>query len=152
MGYVFCGLIICFGAFFNLVYYLLSKSSFDYLVPVVVNPLILILAWYTCYRINLKVNLDLKEGTKELQKRIVQKKIEETSWEAGSGTLFIPILGNLFPKLWGQGMSDTKKYYIFSDDNRYEVEKDVFNSLQKNDDFYLHIARHSDVVLNYSSK
>ena len=100
IGFVFSGLIVCFGGLFNLLYFVLNKTELDYLMVYLIDLGILLLAYFVCNRINLKVNRDLKDNTKELLKKRVDKKIEDKSYEAGSGALFLPILGNLFPKLW----------------------------------------------------
>ncbi len=150
IGYVFSGLILSFGGLFNLIYFVLNNPGQDYLVVSLINLGILLFAYSVCNRINLKVNLDLKDNTKELLKKRVDKKIEEKSYEAGSGTLFIPILGNLFPKLWGQKMRETRKYFIFTIDTNYEVDKEVYDDLKKDMDFYVHFAKRSETVLNFS--
>ena len=148
IGFVFSGLIICFGGLFNLFYFVLNKTGQDYLMVSFIDLGILLLAYFICNRVNLKVNRDLKDNRKELLKKRVVKKIEEKSYEAGSGTLYIPILGDLFPKLWGQKMRETRRYYVFTSDSKYEVEKDVYDDLKKDTDFYVHFAKHSYTVLN----
>jgi hypothetical protein len=150
IGYVLSGLIICFGGFFNLFYFVLNKTGQDYLMVSFIDLGILLLAYFVCNRINKKVNRDLKDITKELLKKRVEKKIEEKSYEAGSGALYIPILGDLFPKLWGQKMRETRKYFIFTSDTKYEVEKDVYDDLKKGTDFYVHVATHSWTFLKFS--
>ena len=66
--------------------------------------------------------------------KVVSKKIEK-SFEAGSGALYIPILGNIFPKLWGQKMNEKKKYLIFTEKYKYQVEEDDYNKLEEGDKF-----------------
>lgn len=150
IGFVFSGLVLCFGGLFNLFYFVLNKSEQTYLIIILIDLGIVLLAYLVCNRINLKVNRDLKGNKKELLKKRVDKKIEEKSYEAGSGALYIPILGDLFPKLWGQKMRETRRYYIFTSDSKYEVEKEVYNDLKKDTDFYVHFAKHSETVLNFS--
>lgn len=150
IGFVFCGLVLSFGGLFNLFYFVLNKSEVNYLMIILIDLGIVLLAYFVCNRINLKVNRDLKDNKKELFKKRVDKKIEKKSYEAGSGTLFIPILGDLFPKLLGQKMRETRRYFIFTSDTKYEVEKEVYNYLKKDTEFYVHIAKHSETVLNFS--
>ncbi|PKP19940.1 MAG: hypothetical protein CVU05_10210 [Bacteroidetes bacterium HGW-Bacteroidetes-21] len=150
IGYVFSGLIICFGGLFNLLYFVLNETGQNYLMVSLIDLGILLLAYFVCNRINLKVNRDLKDNLKELLKRKVDKTIEEKSYEAGSGALYIPILGDLFPKLWGQKMRETRKYYVFTSDTKYEVDKDVYDELKKGTDFYIHFAKHSETALYFS--
>lgn len=150
IGYVFSGLVICFGGLFNLIYFLLNKTGPDYLVLSLTDLGVLFLAYFVCNRVNLKVNRDLKDNVKELLKRRVDKKIVEKSYEAGSGTLYIPILGDLFPRVWGQKMNERKKYFIYSNDYRHEVEEEMYNYLKKGDEFYIHMAKNSGIVLSFS--
>ena len=150
IGFVFSGLFLSFGGLFNLFYFVLNKSEDNYLMIILIDLGIVLLAYFICNRINLKVNRDLKHNKKELLKKRVDKKIEEKSFEAGSGALYIPILGDLFPKLWGQKMRETRRYYIFTSDSKYEVEKEMYNDLKKDTDFYVHFAKHSETVLNFS--
>jgi hypothetical protein len=60
IGFVFCGLIICFGCLFNLLYFILNKTGQDYLMVSLIDIGILLLAYFVCNRINLKINRDLK--------------------------------------------------------------------------------------------
>ena len=66
--------------------------------------------------------------------KIVDKEIKK-SFEAGSGNLFIPILGDLFPKLWGQKMNEKNKYLIFTEKYRYEVGEGDYSTLNIGDVF-----------------
>lgn len=150
IGFVFAGIIICFGGFFNFFYFVLNKSGVNFLMIICINLGIVSLAYFVYHRINLNINRDLKGNIKEIFKRKVEKKSEEKSYEAGSGAMFIPILGNLFPKLWGQKMRETRKYYIFTSDNKYEVDKEVYDDIKKDTDIYIHFAKHCKIVLNYS--
>ena len=152
MGYVFLGMILAFGGLFNLVYFIMNKTEQNYLLIAIIDIAIISFAYLICNRVNHKINLDLKDNQKEVLKRSVDTKSAESSYEAGSGVLFIPILGNLFPKLWGQKMRETKKYFIFASGNKYEVDEGIYNDFKEGDDFYIHFAKHSDTNLSYSKK
>ena len=54
-----------------------------------------------------------------------------TDYEAGSGSLYIPILGDLFPKLWGQKMKEIKKYKVILNGTTQQIEKDLFESVNE---------------------
>lgn len=60
--------------------------------------------------------------------KVVRKKVEK-SFEAGSGELYIPILGDLFPKLWGQKINEKYKYLVFTEKYRYEVGEEDYSIL-----------------------
>ena len=66
--------------------------------------------------------------------KVVSKKVVK-SFEAGSGALYIPILGDLFPKLWGQKMKGSNKYFIFTEKFKYEVNEEDYNKLNEGDVF-----------------
>lgn len=149
MGYVFAGLILSFGGIFSLYYLVLFKTPTDYLIVSLTDAGIILLAYFVCNRVNLKLNRDLKENTKELHMKRVCKKIQEKSYEAGSGAL-IPFLGDLFPKLWGQKMRESMKYFIITNDSKYEVDKEMYDYLKKDSDFYVHISKHSETILAFS--
>lgn len=150
IGYVFSGLILCFGGLFNLIYFILTKVNPEYLMVGLINLSFVSLSLFVCYSINKKVNLDLQKNTKQLIPFNIVEKIEEKSYEAGSGAMFIPILGNLFPKLWGQEMRESMKYYIVSEKQKHEVEKEVYDYCKKGDIIFVHTAVHSLTVLIFS--
>lgn len=76
-GFVYGGLILCFGGLFNLFYFVLNTSEQHYLMVILIDIGIILLVYFVCNRINLKVNRDLKGNTKELLKKRAEKKIEE---------------------------------------------------------------------------
>ena len=67
-------------------------------------------------------------------KKVVSKKVEK-SFEAGSGAMYIPILGDLFPKLFGQEMNESNKYFIFTEEYRYEVSEEHYAAINAGDAF-----------------
>ena len=152
IGYVFSGLILSFGGLFNVSYFVMKKTELNYLHIGLIDLGIIFLAYLVCHRINHKINLDLQENKKELLKKTVDEKKEENSYEAGSGSLYIPGLGELSPKLWGQKMRETKKYFIISNDNKYDMDKETYDKLKKCSDFYIHIAKHSGTTLKFSKE
>jgi len=81
IGYVLGGLILCFGGLFNLFYFLLIKSDYNYLLVLFINLGVILLSYLVCRKINLKVNRDLKANTKELLKEKIAEKVEEKSYE-----------------------------------------------------------------------
>ena len=47
-------------------------------------------------------------------------------------------------------MNERKKYFIYSNDYRHEVEEEMYNYLKKGDEFYIHMAKNSGIVLSFS--
>ncbi len=150
IGYAFLFITLCLGALLNLTYFLLIKTEPNYLFVGLTDLGIVLLAYFICNRVNHKINQDLKENTKELLKRTVQEKKEEFCSEPVSGMLYIPILGDLFPKLWGQEMKMIKRYFIVANDYKHEVDIDLYSKLEEGADFYIHFANHSGKVLSLS--
>lgn len=152
IGYVFAALTLCFGALLNLAYFLLIKREPNYLLIGIINVGVIALAYFICNRVNHKINLDLKWNKKELLKRTVLEKQEEFCSEPGSGMLYIPILGDLFPKLWGQKMKMTKRYFIIANEYRYEVAEEVYTNFETGTEFYVHFAKNSGTILDLSKE
>ncbi|MEZ7885454.1 MAG: hypothetical protein QMB39_09355 [Bacteroidales bacterium] len=150
IGYVFLIITLLIGALLNLTYFLLIKREPNYLLVGLIDLGIVLLAYFVCNRINHKINQDLKENTKELLKRTVQEKKEEFCSEPGSGMLYIPVLGDLFPKLWGQKMNMIKRYFIVANNYKHEVNIDIYSTLEEGADIYIHFANHSGKVLSIS--
>lgn len=65
----------------------------------------------------------------------VVRKETEPSWEAGGGKLYIPILGDLFPKRYSQEPKETLKYFIITETTKYQVEKENYEKLNIGDEF-----------------
>lgn len=64
---------------------------------------------------------------------IVEKKEYKIDFEAGSGSLYIPILGDLFPNLWGQKMNLIDKWILVVDNTEYYVGKDIYDNITEGD-------------------
>ena len=139
IGFVFLGIILSFGGLFNLFYFIIYEAN--YLIISLVDVGIILLGFFVLNSVNKNVNRDLKENKKEFYTRKVENKLEEKSYEAGSGNLYIPILGDLFPKLWGQKMTETMKYFIVSNNHNYEVDKEFYNNIKKGEDFITKLSK-----------
>lgn len=56
------------------------------------------------------------------------KSIDPDYRELVSGPLYIPILGRLFPRLWGDRREITRtRYLVYTDVGSFEVSEEVFN-------------------------
>ena len=102
-GFVFSGITLSFGGIYNLSF-LLTGDDKNYLILIFVDLFIVVLCIFIIYLMNRKLSKDLLSGVKIVKLEKVQKKECEISYEAGSGGLSIPILGNLFPKLFSKEM------------------------------------------------
>lgn len=64
---------------------------------------------------------------------VIQKKEYKVDFETGSGSLYIPVLGDLFPNLWGQKMNPVDKWILTIDNIIYTVDKDFYDSVSEGD-------------------
>lgn len=152
IGYVFMTLIYSFGGLFNLFYFIIQKDNPNYLMISLINLGIILLGFLACRLVNKDVNKDLKENNKTILVREIKKKYSEKSYETGSGNLYIPILGDIFPKLFGQKMREGTKYFIIAGEFTHEVEKNDFLNLKEGENALIHYGRNSGTVLRYEKE
>ena len=140
IGYVLSGLIVAFGGLFNSIYFILNIThGYNYTMICLIDIGILLLARFVCYRINREFNLDIKSNQKNVLKRIVKRKAAGKKYETASTGLF--------------KMKERDRYLVLSEDrNKYEVDKDFFEKLEKGTEFYVHFAKYSWTILDYSIK
>ncbi len=76
-----------------------------------------------------------------------QVHIEKPDYEVGSGALYIPILANIFPKMYGQKMKKTTKSFIITDNNeKYEISN---TTSPEKKEYKLYFGKKSNVYLGY---
>ncbi|NDV83535.1 hypothetical protein [Bacteroides sp. 51] len=72
-----------------------------------------------------------------MQKGIVIDKEFKQDYEAGSGSLTIPVLSDLFPSLFEQKMKAVDRYFalvkIGDEVYRYEIDSRLYNEINKDD-------------------
>ena len=145
-GFVFSGLVIAFGALLNLGY-IISNEENGWLLLLLIDLGIVGLSYFIAFFMNRKINKDLRAGTKDVKIEKIERKKHEIDYEAGSGALFIPILGNLFPKLWGQKMKEYSKYTLVVNGVGFDVEKELFDSVVEGDLIEIHYSKYSEILL-----
>jgi len=146
IAYVFSGIVMAFGLLFNVVYMIMVKDR-DLLTLLSADAAIILLSFLIPNRMNKKINKDIREETIQLRKAEVLGKENVTSYEAGSGTLHIPVLGNLFPKLWSQKMRETSKFYLIIERYRYEVGQELYEKVNEKEFVKMYFSQHSDILL-----
>jgi len=146
MAFIFSGLLLCFGGLFNLAYILTNKDR-NWTILSLVNLSLLGLCALIVRLMNRKYNNDLNDGMKIKKLEKVERKENITSYEAGSGAMHSPILGTLFPKIWGQKMKPNQKYILVVNNYEYEVEKEVFEKVSENEFVEMLYAKHSEMLL-----
>jgi len=149
IGFVFSGLVIAFGALFSLVY-IVSNNEKSWLLFTSINFGLIGLSYLIAFSMNRKINKDLRAGIKVVRTEKVEKKMSKIDYEAGSGALFIPILGNLFPKLWGHKMKEYSKYTLVIEGVGHDVEKELFDSVVEGDLIEIHNSKNSNIFLEFT--
>lgn len=150
-GYVFPGFILAFGSFY-LLFYTLSNQNISWKIIILFAAGLIGISILTSILINRKYNMDLRSGTKMVRIEQVEQIETLTSYEAGSGAMYIPILGDRFPKLWGQKMRPKIKFNLIINGFRFEVEKDDFSKVKTGDQVEMHYTMHSDTLLGIEFK
>ena len=148
IGYVFAVLIIAFGALLN-VAYIVSNREKDLWLPLLIASGIIGLSYLVAFFMNRNINKDLRTGIKEARVEKIEKKIHKVDYEAGSGVLYIPILGDLFPKLWKPKMNKYSKYFFIVKGVEYDVEKELFDNVIEGDTIEIHYSKYSDILLEF---
>jgi len=67
--------------------------------------------------------------------RRVKRKETFKSYEAGGGSLYIPLISDLFPKWFKHEPKEKLKYFIITSDTKYRVEEKVYHRLEVGDHF-----------------
>ncbi|WP_133250001.1 hypothetical protein [Marinifilum breve] len=147
-GYIIPTLFLAFAALESI--YLVLGEGVD---PSTITFILINASVVTCliiisYLINRKYFKDLKSGEKKIEIHTVQKKEDRTSYEAGSGTLHIPILGDLFPKLWSQEMKKNYLMYLIIKNTRFEVSKELYDQVNIGESVQMHYSRYSNILLS----
>ena len=104
------------------------------------------------FLMNRKYNLDIKQKKVYIITSKVNSKYEEISHEPGSGAMYIPILGHLFPKLWDQKMKAIQVYYLNINNFRYEVNEELYNSVEEGDFVKMYYGKNSNYLLEIKKK
>jgi hypothetical protein len=149
IGYVFSFIVLFAGCLFDLPYYLIYGIDYIFLI---INCLVLILSFFTLYSMNRKLNLDLKNGTKIIKAGKIQNKEYTKNYEAGSGNLYIPIIGYLFPKSWGSHPKLSYICYLTVDNIRYQTNKETYDRVEKEDVVEMYYTSHSQILIGFGEK
>ncbi len=142
-GYLFPALILAFAILLNAFYFIVVPLP-NLIYVIFTDTAVILICLLINYRVSHKLKQDLKDGVKVSKKAIVQDKECKVLWEAGSGTLHIPVLGNLFPKVWGQKMRDSSAYYLIINNTRYEVDRKLYEDVNPGDTVIMYYAQYSN--------
>jgi hypothetical protein len=143
-GKMIAAMVFSFGGFYNIFYFAIPDFQISDIYILTVDVVIVLLSIFIWNRINRKYRQDLEEDMKVVKKGKVQKKESYTSYETGSGSLYIPVLGDLFPKLFSIKMRSTVRYYLIINNTRMRVAEDVYQKAKVGDELDLYYTAVSD--------
>jgi len=150
-GFVLPTMIILLGVILNMYFLLDTKVNLNPQILFAADFVIILLCIFISYRMNHKHFKDLRNGVKRIELAKVTSKQDKTSYEAGSGTLYIPILGDLFPKLWGQKSKPKHLVYLIIDNYRYQINKELYDKVRKGELVEMHYSIFGNTLLNIES-
>ena len=145
LGYILPLLLLLIGLSVDV--YLILTNLVNISLTLLINISILILIIIILYFNNWNLYKDLRKKELLLEYRQVLKKEDIRDYEVGSAALYIPILGDLFPKLWGPKMNEFSKYKIAFLDKYIFVDKEMYESLDNSDEVTLYYAKYSKTFL-----
>ncbi|MBB5334314.1 hypothetical protein [Chryseobacterium koreense] len=123
------------------------QKSFSVENILLINGFGLLIAIFSNYLLNSKYRKDLEINEKYFVTGNVNDKISQTEYEAGSGSLYIPILGNLFPKIWGQQMKKEQIKFLKVDNELVAVKNSVYESVDINTTVKIYYSKISNTFL-----
>jgi hypothetical protein len=141
MGYVFAGIILTFGILLNIIFIATNHEREGLLILVRAWSLLLLidfvivgLSSLTAFLMNKKINKDLSIGIKIITTEKIEWKEHKIDYEVGSG--------------WGRReMKPYSKYILILKGIEYDVEKELFDSVEKGNFVEIHNAKYSETLL-----
>lgn len=145
-GFIMAVFILSLAALFNLVY-IVSNHEINLPLLLSIDLAIIGLSLFVMFILNRNINKDLRAGAKVIDIGTIEKKKHKTDYEAGSAALYIPVLGDLFPKLCGPKMKSYSRYILVIKGAGYDVEKELFDDVMEGSPIEIHNSKYSDVFL-----
>ena len=144
-GIMLAALTFAAGSFYNIFYFAIPDFQISNIFILSFDVFIVLLSFFIWHRINQKYRRDIEADTKIIKKGQVQKKDSYISYETGSASIHIPILGDLFPKLFSIKMRSTDRFYLIINNTRMRVSKEVYHSIKVGDTIDLYYTAVSDI-------
>ena len=116
----------------------LLLNDIDLLFLIILNVLGIIFTSLFNILYNLNIRKDIKYNSKHYEIKRVDEKIRNIEYEVGSGALYIPLLSDLFPNIWGQKMNKEELLYFKIEDELIPVNNEIFDSIQINENVIIY--------------
>jgi hypothetical protein len=152
-GYVFSSAFMLFGIILLIVNYTQEKAINILDIRTLTTIFLTIgVSYLILFGMNRKINKDLKFEKKLIETKTVEKKENTVDYEVGSGSLYIPGLGKLFPKIWGQEMKSFNVLRLTIDGEEYSVGKEIYENVKEGDSIELHWSYYGEIFLGIRLK
>jgi hypothetical protein len=149
LGYVFSFLVLAFGVLFNIPFFAFKRYDLNLTEILLIDLLIICSCILILYFMNRKLVKDLKDGTKKIKTDTVIRKEEKVVYAAGSGALYIPVLADMFPSLFKQGMNSCKKYFFYINNNKFDVDQLIYEKVNEGGLVEMYYSQYSETLLGY---
>ena len=140
-------IIIIFGVLIFDIIQFVKKDEIDFKIILIINFSVLLLSYLVNFLLNSKYRKDLKFNLKISRIEKVTEKLQRVDYEAGSGTLYIPILGDLFPKLWGQEMKKEEIQFLKVNNELIETNSSIYDSIEIGNKVEVFETQFSKIIL-----
>lgn len=139
MGYILPILLFIIGTPITLLICELNSNNLDSEQIILFS--FALLSLFIGYKMNWKYILDIRNGVKQVETKIIQAKESKRSYEAGSGSLY-----------FGQEMKGNDLYYIIVENIRYKVDSQIFSACSKGDEILFNYAPNSKYLIDFELK
>jgi hypothetical protein len=97
-----------------------------------------------CHLMNKKYYSDIRNNEKLSEKKIIQRKIDKTDYEAGSG--------NMTTLPHNNPMKEFTRYDLIIDNIKYRIDKELFDNCNDGDEVLFYYAPKSKYLLSIEKK
>lgn len=145
-GFVFAFIIVAFTLLALLVGSFLQELDSTHLVLISVTGILLTAFVY--WLVNKNIHNDIRTKAVDVVEGVIQSKVSNEEGIAGSGVLYIPILGDLFPSIWGAEMSTQMYYKVIINNTVYTLSEQVYNKIEEGDKVSLVFSKQAKILLD----
>jgi amino acid permease len=148
MGYVLPAMIFILGTFIGGAIYELNfnknSSGLNIEIDLLIALGFLIVSYAISHLMNKKYYSDIRNNEKLSEKKIIQRKIDKTDYEAGSG--------NMTTLPHNNPMKEFTRYDLIIDNIKYRIDKELFDNCNDGDEVLFYYAPKSKYLLSIEKK